>query len=45
MGQYFKPILGDEYGLNCRVYDRTVDGKYTFAKLLEHAWWVTKLLQ
>ena len=39
MGQYFKPILGDEYGLNCKVYDRTVDGQYTFAKLLEHAWW------
>lgn len=31
--------LGDEYGLNCKVYDRTVDGEYTLAKLLEHSWW------
>ena len=26
MGQYYMPILGDVYGLNCKVYDRTVDG-------------------
>ena len=39
MGQYFRPILGDEYGLNCKVFDRSVDGEYTLAKLLEHAWW------
>ena len=39
MGQYYRPILGDKYGLNCKVYDRTVDGEYTLAKLLEHSWW------
>ena len=39
MGQYFRPILGDAYGLNCKVFDRSVDGEYTFAKLLEHSWW------
>lgn len=39
MGQYYKPILGDAYGLNCKVFDRSVDGEYTFAKLLEHSWW------
>ena len=39
MGQYYRPILGDKYGLNCKVFDRSVDGEYTFAKLLEHSWW------
>ena len=39
MGQYYRPILGDEFGLNCKVFDRSVDGEYTFAKLLEHSWW------
>ena len=40
MGQYYKPILGDKYGLNCKVFDRSVDGQYTFAKLMEHSWWL-----
>ena len=39
LGQYYMAILGDAYGLNCKVFDRTVDGQYTFAKLLEHSWW------
>ena len=39
MGQYYRPILGDAYGLNCKVFDRSVDGEYTLAKLLEHSWW------
>ncbi len=39
MGQYFRPILGDKYGLNCKIFDRSVDGQYTLAKLLEHSWW------
>ena len=39
MGQYYKPILGDKYGLNCKVFDRSIDGEYTLAKLLEHSWW------
>ena len=39
MGQYYRPILGDSFGLNCKVFDRSVDGEYTFAKLLEHSWW------
>lgn len=39
MGQYYRPILGDKYGLNCKVFDRSVDGQYTLAKLLEHSWW------
>ena len=40
MGQYYMPILGDQFGLNCKVFDRSVDGQYTMAKLLEHSWWL-----
>ena len=39
MGQYYMSILGDAYGLNCKVFDRSVNHEYTLAKLLEHAWW------
>ena len=39
MGQYYMSILGDAYGLNCKVFDRSVNYEYTFAKLLEHSWW------
>ena len=40
MGQYYRAILGDAYGLNCMVFDRSVDGEYTLAKLMEHSWWL-----
>ena len=40
MGQYYRPILGDKSGLNCKVFDRSVDGEYTLAKLMEHSWWL-----
>jgi len=33
------PILGNVYGGQCKVFDRSVNGEYTFAKLLEHSWW------
>ncbi len=39
MGQYYAPILGDVYGLNYKVFDRSVNHEYTMAKLMEHAWW------
>ena len=39
MGQYYQPILGNVYGGQCKVFDRSVNGEYTFAKLLEHSWW------
>ena len=39
LGQYYRAILGDAFGLNCKVFDRSVDGEYMFAKLLEHSWW------
>ena len=40
MGQYFRPILGNVFGTDCKVYDRSVDGERTFAKLMEHSWWL-----
>ena len=39
MGQYYYAVLGDSHGLNCKVYDRSVDGEYMLAKLMEHSWW------
>lgn len=39
MGQYYMPIIGDQHGLNCQVFDRSVDDEFTFAKLMEHSWW------
>ena len=39
MGQYYQPILGNVYGGQCKVFDRSVNGEYTMAKLLEHSWW------
>lgn len=40
MGQYYRPILGDKFGLDCKVFDRSIDGEYMLAKLMEHAWWL-----
>ena len=39
MGQYYRAILGDSFGFNCKVFDRSVEGMYTLAKLMEHSWW------
>ena len=39
MGQYYRAILGDKFGLDCKVFDRSVDGEYMLAKLMEHSWW------
>lgn len=36
MGQYYKVIT--RCGLEQHVYDRSVDGEYTMAKLCEHGW-------
>ena len=41
MGQYFMPILGNAFGTDCKVFNRSVDGEYTFAKLMEHSWWLS----
>ena len=40
MGQYYRAVLGDKFGLDCKVFDRSVDGAYTLAKLMEHSWWL-----
>lgn len=37
MGQYYNVYYLDENGVT--VYDRSVDGEYTMAKLTEHSWW------
>lgn len=37
MGQYYMPII--ENGQGRTVFDRSVDGKYTMAKLMEHSYW------
>ena len=39
MGQYYQPILGDKFGCHCVVFDRSINGTYTPAKLMEHSWW------
>ena len=39
MGRYYRPILGNVFGTDCKVFDRSVDGERTFAKLMEHSWW------
>ena len=39
MGQYYMAVLGNEFGTDCKVFNRSIDGEYTFAKLLEHSWW------
>lgn len=36
MGQYYRVIT--ERGLEQHVYDRSVEGEYTLAKLTEHGW-------
>ena len=38
MGQYYNVVTEDKNG-NLTAYDRTVDGEYTMAKLMEHSWW------
>lgn len=38
MGQYYMTLTID--GPKKTVYDRSVDGEYTMAKLTEHSWWL-----
>lgn len=39
MGQYYRPLLITKKG-KVKVYNRTVDGDYGLAKLMEHSWWL-----
>ncbi len=38
MGQYYMVLTEDKNGKRT-VYDRTLNGRYTMAKLMEHSWW------
>jgi hypothetical protein len=44
MGQYYMPVFGNKNGNNIRVFDRSVNGDYTMAKLMEHSWWLNDCL-
>lgn len=37
MGQYYNIVVNQNGKIT--TYDRSVDGEYMFAKLIEHAWW------
>ena len=39
MGQYYNIALEDNPLGIITVYDRTLDGEYTMAKLMGHSWW------
>ena len=39
MGQYYRVYTKNKKGKET-IYNRTVDGKYTRAKLTEHSWWL-----
>ena len=39
MGQYYVPLVGNAFGDDLKGFDRSVNGEYTFAKLMEHSWW------
>lgn len=45
MGQYYMPVVGNEKGSYTKVYDRSVDGEYMCAKLLEHSWFGNLTMQ
>lgn len=38
MGQYYNIIIQEKDQAKVHVYDRTIDGDYTLAKLMEHSW-------
>lgn len=40
MGQYYRPYLKEEKTGNITILNRTIDGEYTMAKLMEHSWWL-----
>lgn len=39
MGQYYNIILQEKGKRKIKAYDRTIDGNYTMAKLMEHSWY------
>ena len=43
MGQYYMVLMEDKNGKRT-VYDRTTNGEYTLAKLMEHSWWLNNFV-
>lgn len=43
MGQYYNIIIQEKGHAKVHVYDRTIDGEYTMAKLMEHSWFLNPM--
>ena len=39
MGQYYKVLVRKDKDSKWQLFNRSVDGEYTMAKLTEHSWW------
>ena len=44
MGQYYNIIIKKEGEAKVHAYDRTIDGEYTMAKLMEHSWYLNNMV-
>ena len=44
MGQYYHIILKRKGEKTVHAYDRTIDGEYTMAKLMEHSWYLNPMV-
>ena len=44
MGQYYNIIIKREGEEKVNAYDRTIDGEYEMAKLMEHSWYLNPMV-
>lgn len=44
MGQYYNIIIRNKDQKSTHAYDRTIDGEYTMAKLMEHSWYLNTMV-
>ena len=44
MGQYYNIIIKPQGQDKVHAYDRTLDGEYTMAKLMEHSWYLNPMV-
>lgn len=44
MGQYYNIIIKPQGEDKVHAYDRTIDGEYTMAKLMEHSWYLNPMV-
>lgn len=44
MGQYYNIIIKPQGEEKVHAYDRTIDGEYTMAKLMEHSWYLNPMV-